>query len=120
MIFATLDDIKNLQKQEISTEKRAFVLSKRVTGKKVSKKGSKVPIRDFYTMLFSRENDIFDIKKSDNMVYSLNYYWINSSHNTYLMGKLSKRKDSETIVSRFLWGSLNVYGFGNEKWPRTI
>jgi hypothetical protein len=73
------------------------VFGKRVSGKKVSKKESKVPIRDFYTMLFSRENDIFDKKKTDNMAYSLNHYWINSSHNTYLMGKIQKAASGKTM-----------------------
>ena len=74
------------QKQEVSAEKRRFVLGKRVSGKKVSRKEKSVPLKDFYSMLFSRENDICDRKKADNMGYSLSYYWINSSHNTYLMG----------------------------------
>ena len=70
----------------MSSEKRKSIFSKRVTGVKYSKKDSNIQLQDFYTLLFSRENDIQNRDKTDNMAYSLNSYWINSSHNTYLMG----------------------------------
>ena len=92
--FEILERRKNLQKEEMSTARRKFVMCKEVSGEKVKNNETHVPIRDFCSMLFSRRNDILDRKKTDNMAYSLGRYWINSSHNTYLMGKFTLTTDS--------------------------
>ena len=44
---------------------------------------------DFDTFLFSRQNEI-TLSTKDSMHHALNNYWINSSHNTYLLGELYK------------------------------
>eukprot|EP00116_Pleurobrachia_bachei_P016375 sb/3476637/ len=79
-------DITPSQKEDISPQRRVYILGNRISGRTASRAEKRISVMEFCNLLYSRENDVVNRKKKDKLSYPLNYYWINSSHNTYLMG----------------------------------
>ncbi len=75
-------------------------LIKSINTLRTSKRSSNLPKSEFVHFLLSRYNDAFDpaaltkLHSSTKLDLPISMYWINSSHNTYLLGDQLKSKSS--------------------------